>query len=246
MDGIDELHILILVHNAANSPEHLVHGLTQILPAMSREQDQTAASRPRKIFLSVVLCHRGAQSINGSIACDKNSFGILPLPKEILPCVLRRGKVILRQDTHRLTIKFLRIRRIQIIGPQPRLHMAHRNPHIKASQSGGESCGGIPVNQDNIRLLLFKHRRDLIQNRLRDIKEGLPLLHNGQVIIRLYPESPHHLLQHGFVLTSGAYHSGKLRPALEFIDQGAHFNSLRPSAEHQHDLFTHFDLPLFF
>ena len=61
----------ILVHNPANGAEHLVHGLTQILPAVSREQDQTAASRPLQIFLGIVLGHRGAQSINGGVTGDK-------------------------------------------------------------------------------------------------------------------------------------------------------------------------------
>ena len=96
------------------------------------------------------------------------------------------------------------------------------------------------MDQNDVRLLLFQHRGDLLQDRLGDIKQSLPLLHDGQIIVRLHMKCPHHLLQHGFMLAGGAHHGGKLLSALEFVDQGTHFDGFRPGAEHQHYLFTHF------
>ena len=233
MDGINELNIRILVHNPANGAEHLVHGLTQILPAVSREQDQTAASRPLQIFLGIVLGHRGAQSINGGVAGDKNVAGILPLPQQVLPGVLSRCKVVAGDDAHRLAVKLLRIGGIQVVGPQAGLHMPHGDAQVEAGQGRGEGGGGIPVDQDHIRLFPLQHRGELLQNCLSDVKERLPLLHNRQVIIRLHTEGAHHLLQHRFMLPGGADHGSKLRPAFQLVDQGAHFDGFGSGTKYQ-------------
>lgn len=101
------------------------------------------------------------------------------------------------------------------------------------------------MDQDHIRLFPLQHRGELLQNRLSDVKERLPLLHNRQVIIRLHTEGAHHLLQHGFMLPGGADHGSKLRPAFQLVDQGAHFDGFGSGTKYQEYLLAHFVPPLY-
>ena len=94
------------------------------------------------------------------------------------------------------------------------------------------------MDQDHVRPNLLQHRSDPLQDVHGDVKQSLLILHDGEIIIRLHPEGPQHLVQHLPVLTGHADHRFKLfRSALQFQHQRAHFGGLRPGAENQHDFF---------
>ncbi len=93
------------------------------------------------------------------------------------------------------------------------------------------------MHQNHLGPLPFQHRLDALQYPGSHIKEGLPVLHNVQVIFRLHPESLQHHIQHLPVLPRDADHRLEVRPGMKLLHQGTHLNGLRPGAENQHHLF---------
>ena len=54
VDGVDGLDVGMLVHDAADGAEHVLHGLAQILPPVGRDHNQAAALRPFQLGMGVV------------------------------------------------------------------------------------------------------------------------------------------------------------------------------------------------
>ena len=75
------------------------------------------------------------------------------------------------------------------------------------------------------------------------IKKGLPVLHDGKIIVRRHPKGPQALGQHLPMLPRDADHRLKLlRPPLQLQHQGAHFDGLRLRSEDQHHFFHSFSI----
>ena len=237
VDGIDGLNVGMLVHHPPDRPEHVLHGLAQILPPVGGNQDQTAALCPAQLGMGVVRPDGGLQGVDGGVAGDIDAFRPLALVQEVLLRQLRGSEVILTDDAHSLTVEVLGVRGIDIVGPQSRLHMAHGDLQIEAGQGGDKGGGGVAVDQDHIGFLFFQHLPDAVQNICGNIKEGLLLLHDGQVVVRHHMEGRQHLVEHLPVLTGDADDGLQIVPAFQLIDQGTHFNRFGTSSEDKHDLF---------
>ena len=96
------------------------------------------------------------------------------------------------------------------------------------------------MHQHRLRLLLLQNGLHSGKNFPGDIKEGLPRLHDGKVIVRHHLKALQHLLQHLPVLAGDADQGLKVGSSLQLPNQGAHFDGFRPGAEDQHDFFlTH-------
>ena len=74
--------------------------------------------------------------------------------------------------------------------------MAHRNLQVEAGQGGNKGGGSIAVNQHHIGPHLFQHFLDPVEDVGSDVKQGLLVLHDGQVIVRHHMERLQHLIQH--------------------------------------------------
>ena len=131
---------------------------------------------------------------------------VAPLVEKIFLGLGGGGEIKLRDDGDRLAVKLLGEGAIDIEGPQPRLHVPHRDLQIEAGQGGNKGGGGIAVDQHNVRLDLLQHALDPLQNVGGNIKKGLLILHNGKIVVRLHLEGLQHLLQHLAVLTGDANH----------------------------------------
>ena len=119
--------------------------------------------------------------------------------------------------------------------------MPHGDLEIEAAKGRGEGGGGVPVDQDHVRLHLLQHRPELFQDGGGDVEEGLPVLHDSKIIVRRHLKSPQALGQHFPVLPRDADHRLKLlRPPLQLQHQGAHFDGLRLRSEDQHHFFHSF------
>lgn len=79
MNGINRLHIRMFFHHAPNGTEHLMHGLTKILSAMSCDEDHAAIARPGQIGVVVTVYDSCLQGIDTRIARDINPLGRLAL-----------------------------------------------------------------------------------------------------------------------------------------------------------------------
>lgn len=123
--------------------------------------------------------------------------------------------------------------------------MANRHLQIEAGQCSSKGCAGVTMDQNHIGLLLFQYRLDACEDAAGDIKQGLPLLHDGQIVIRLHMKGFQHLVEHLTVLAGDANQRPQVFPGLEFVNQGAHFNSFGTGSEYEHDCF-HVSNYLFF
>ena len=155
MNGVNGFHIGVLIRNPADRPEHILHGLAQIFPAVGRDHNQAAILCPFQFWVGVVLPDSGFQRIDGSIAGDVDRLSLLAFVQQILLGKFRGSKIVLADDTHSLPVEFLRIGAVNVVSPQTGFHMAHRNLQVEAGQGGNKGCGGIAVNQHHIRLHLF-------------------------------------------------------------------------------------------
>jgi len=164
MNGIDCLNIRMLIHHTADRLKHVTHRLTEILTAMSSNHNQTAILCPFQFRVRIALTNSSFQGINCGITRDINAIGFLSLFQQILLRKLCRSKVEFADNGNRLTVEFLRIRAVDIVGSQTSFHMAHRNLHIEASQCSHEGRRCIAVYQNYIRFFLFQNSLDTIQN----------------------------------------------------------------------------------
>ena len=70
VDGVDCLCVRMLLHHAADSAEHAVHGLAQVLAAVRRDEDEAGALGPLKLGVGVPLAHGRAQGVDARVAGD--------------------------------------------------------------------------------------------------------------------------------------------------------------------------------
>ena len=237
VDGVDGLHVRVLVHNAADGAEHMVHRLAEILAPVRRDDDKAAALRPGQLRVRIILAHGRLQRVDGGVAGDEDRLRALAFVQEIVPRARRGREVVLRNNTDRLPVKFLGIRRINIVGAQPRLHMPHGNLQVEARERGDKRGGRVAVHEHNVGAHLLQYRPDAVQDIRGDVKQRLLVLHDGKVVVRLNAERGEHLIEHLPVLPRDADDGPQTLARLELVHQRAHFDRLGARAEYQHDSF---------
>ena len=124
---------------------------------MGRDHDETASLCPLQIRVGIVFSHSGLQRINGRITGYIDGIRVLAFPQKIFFGQLCRCKIIGRNNAHCLTVEFLRIGRIDVVGTKTSLHMSHRDLQIEACQCRHKCRGSISMDQYHIRLHLFQH-----------------------------------------------------------------------------------------
>ena len=184
--GVDHLDIGRFIHDAANGPEHLPHGLAQVFAAVRREQNEPAAAGPFDFRMGVIASDGGVQRIDHRVAGYEDMLGGLALLEEVLPAQLRGRKVKPGDEIHRLAVELLREGGIQVVGPQPCFHVSHGNLKIEARQRRDKRSGGIAMHQHDIGLFRLQNGAQLFQNAHCDIKERLLVAHDGQVVLGRY------------------------------------------------------------
>ena len=160
MNRINSLHIGMFITHT----EHVLHRLSKIFSPVCRDHNKTASFCPLQFRMRIILTNRSLQCINGRISRHIDSIRILAFLEKILPGQFRRCKIIGRDDTDRLSVKFFRIRRINIVGTKSCLHMPYRNLQIEAGQSRHKRSRSISMHQHHIWMHFLQHLFDPIQN----------------------------------------------------------------------------------
>ena len=138
-------------------------------------------------------------------------------------------------QVNRLPVEFLREGRIQIVGAQPRLHMAHGDLQIKTGQRRHKGGGGVAMHQHHIGLFVFQYFLDPDENVDGHIEQGLIFLHDAQIVLGLHVEAFQNLIQHLPVLTRNADNRFQFGMLAHLQHQRTHFDGFGPGAEDQHD-----------
>ena len=238
MDGVDCLGVGVLLHHAADGAEHAVHGLSQVLAAMRRDEDETGALRPLELGMGVPLAHGGAKGVDAGVAGDPDLRLRLALVQKVLLAGLSGGEVVLAHDVDSLAVELLGPGAVDVVRAQAGLDVPHRDLQVEARECGGEAGRGVAVDQDDVGPLVLEDSPELEQHVARNVEQRLARLHDRKVVVGRHAEDAQHLVEHLSML-AGHGHDGLelLLARLQLVDERAHLDCLRARAEDEHDFF---------
>ena len=228
----------MLLGNLPQCQHDVLHGLAVVLPPVAGDEDDFLLPVGQAVqFIRgehIVLPDGGLQRVDDGIAGDEQSVGDT-LFQEVTFVVHCRAEVQVRDGGHQLPVHLLREGGIFVIGPQSRLHVAHRHLMVEGGQRSGKSGGGIAVDQDHVRLQGFNGLIHAGEALAGDGGQGLAGGHDVQVPVGLQIKDLQHAVQHLTVLGGDAAQALNLRPGGQFLYQGTHFDGFRPGAENAQD-----------
>ena len=238
VDRIDQHHVLVGAGDVGQGGHDVLHGLTVVLPPVAGHQHHLFALVGQAVEglggEDKVLPHSGPQGVDHCVAGDEHVLRD-PLPAQVLPVVLRGAEVEIRNGRHQLPVHLLRVGGVLVVGPQPRLHVAHRHLMVEGGQGPGKGGGGIPVDQDHVRLQGVDGLVHAHETLAGDGAQGLPGGHDVQVPVRLHVKDLQHAVQHLPVLGRDAADGREPLPGRQLLDQRGHLDGLRPGAEDAHN-----------
>ena len=237
VDGVDRLCVRMLLHHAADGAEHAVHGLTQVLAAMRRDEDEAGALGPIELRVGVALANGGAKGVDSRVAGDPDLRIRLALVQKVLLARLRGCEVVLAHDIDRLAVELLGPGAVDVVRAQAGLHMPHGDLQVETRERRGEAGRGVAVDQDHVGRLVLEDGLELKQHVARHVEQRLARLHDRQVVVGSHIEDAQNLVQHLAVL-AGHSHDGLelIRTRLELVGERAHLDCLRAGAEDEHYL----------
>lgn len=235
VDGVDRLGVGMLLHHAADGAEHAVHGLAQVLAAVSRDEDEAGALRPLELGVGIALAHGGAQGVDAGVSGYPDLGLGLTLVQQVLLAGLRGGEVELAHDVDRLAVELLGPGAEDVVRAQTRLNVADGNLQVEARERRGEAGRGVAVDQDHVGSLVLEDGLELEQHVARHVEQRLARLHDREVVIGRHAEDVQHLVEHLAVL-AGHGHDGLelILARLQLVDERAHLDCLRACAEDEH------------
>ena len=237
VNGVDRLCVRMLLHHAADGAEHAVHGLTQVLAAMRRDEDEAGALSPIELGVGVALAHGSAQCVDAGVAGDPDPGLELALAEQVLLARLRGREVVLAHDVDRLAVELLRPGAVDVVRAQAGLHMPHGDLQVETRERCGEAGRGVAMDQDHVGRLVLEDGLELKQHVARHVEQRLARLHDRQVVVGSHIEDAQNLVQHLAVLARHGHDGLELiRTRLELVDERAHLDCLRAGAEDEHYL----------
>lgn len=238
VDGVDRLGVGVLLHHAADGAKHAVHRLAQVLATVRRDEDEAGALRSLELGVGIAIAHSGAQGVDSRVAGDPDLRLRLALVQKVLLAGLCGGEIVLAHDVDRLTVELLRPGAEDVVRAQARLNVAHRDLQVEARERSGEAGRGIAVYEHDIGLLVLEDRLELEQHVARNVEQSLSRLHDRKVVVGRHAEDAQHLVEHLAVLPGHGDDSLELiRARLQLVDERAHLDCLRASAENEHNFF---------
>lgn len=238
VDGVDRLGVGVLLHHAADGAKHAVHGLAQVLATVRRDEDEAGALRPLELGVGIAIAHSGAQGVDAGVSGDQDLRLRLALVQKVFLAGLSGGEIVLAHDVDRLTVELLRPGAEDVVRAQARLNVAHRDLQVEARERSGEAGRGIAVYEHDIGLLVLEDRLELEQHVARNVEQSLSRLHDRKVVVGRHAEDAQHLVEHLAVLPGHGDDSLELiRARLQLVDERAHLDCLRASAENEHNFF---------
>lgn len=236
VDRVDSLGVGVLLHHAADGAEHAVHGLSQVLAAVRRDEDEAGALGPVELRMGVAFAHGGAQGVDAGVSGYPDLGLGLALAEQVLLTGLRGGEVVLADDVDGLAVKLLRPGAIDVVRAQAGLDVAHGDLQVEAGERCGEAGRGVTVDQDDVGPLVLEDGLELDQHVARHVEQRLTRLHDRKVVVGSHVEDAQHLVEHLAVLAGHGHDGLELIPArLELVDERAHLDGLRAGAEDEHN-----------
>lgn len=146
--------------------------------------------------------------------------------------------MVLAHDVDRLAVELLRPGAVDVVRAQARLDMPHGDLQVEARERRREASRGVAVDKDHVGPLVLEDRLELDQDVAGDIEQRLARFHDRKVVVGSHVEDAQDLVEHLAVLAGHGHDGLKLiRARLQLVDERAHLDCLRASAEDEHDFF---------
>ena len=241
MNGKYDLYIVEFLGQLTQRLVDMAHRLAEVLAAVRRDQNNALMREidlPKHLIVKAkIIANRMMQRVDHRVARDKDAFCRNGFRKQITLRGLCRRKIEIGNAAGKLAVHFFRERRIFIVRTKPCFHMTDRYLVIISSQRAGKGRRRIAMDKNQIRLFFRQH---LIQSHHRlggNIKQGLPLRHNIQIMIRFDGKKIQHLIQHFTVLGGHGYdRRNRIRMLLKLQHDRSHLNCLRSGSKDGHHL----------
>ena len=224
-------------YQTAERTVDVVHRRAKIFTAVRRDEDHTLVlfdGFDLCVFEMVIFLHRRKQGIDDGIADDVDVFIVFALAQEIASGGFRRSEIHIREDAGQLAVRFFREGREQISCAEAGFDMTDLDLLVESSQRSGECSRGVSVNEYIVRLLLLQHIFQPAEHAGGDVVEGLPALHDVEVVVHRKMEEIDHLIEHLAVLRGEADFRINVWTPQKLFHDGRHLDGFRPCPENRH------------
>ena len=238
VDGVDDLHVGMRLHDAQDGVHDVLHGLAVVLPPVAGDGDDAAATEIQLVEQlrreDEIRLHGVAHGVDGRVAGDED-VAHDGLAAQILRVRAGGRKMQIGDVADERAVHLLREGGVFVPGAKPCFHMADLHLMVKRGQRPGKRRGRIAVDEHEVGLDGVQHLVHAEQGLGGDGGECLALFHDVQVIIARQAEYLHDGIEHFPVLAGEADDAFDLLAGLQRLDERRHLDGLRPRAEDGHD-----------
>lgn len=123
-----------------------------------------------------------------------------------------------------------------VSGAQAGFDVGYGDFTIEGGQGGGEGCGGIALNDDEVRALDFEHRVEGGEDARGESGEGLARAHQVEIEIGLDGEGFEGVVEHLAVLRGNTnLYRERIWAQAQLADEGTELDGFRAGAEDNQD-----------
>ncbi len=203
----------------------LADRLPEAIAPMCRDQDHP--SRDIQVDADRDVAIGGhEQGVDHRVAGDEDGLGIDPLAKQVFARGNGRGKVEGAQMTREDPVGLLRERRIEPVGPQPRLDVAEGDLVVEACHRRREHRRRVTLAQDDRRTLPRDRVVDGWQEPRSQVDQGLVGPHDVEIEVGLDPEECQHRVDQLAMLAGGQHPAPRPGRRSECPDHRGHLDRL--------------------
>ena len=156
MNRIDQRQIRMPFHESTQCFKPLIHALPLILPTMSRKQNgfqlvsfNSFSDLSGELGLGHIKSH--PECIDTRISSKENAIGIYPFGKENFFGILCGSEMKICHKGDEATVRFFRIRILQIVRPQPCFGVGHLDVILEPCPRCHGCTRRIPLNNKPVR-----------------------------------------------------------------------------------------------
>ena len=205
-----------------------------LAPVRGDEHDPLPAERELGEPLGLQL-HHVEKRVDHGVSRDGDLRVGDPFRQEVPPRSLGRRKVMVGDDGGDPAIHLFGIGIGLVSRPEPRLDVGNGHARVEGRERCRHGRGGVPLDQEQVRLLAGQIRRQLGEGAGRDLGEGLSLPHEVEVVIRADLEERENLIEHLAVLRGDADERADAGFLGEELQDRCHLDRLRAGAEDGED-----------
>ncbi len=259
--GIDKLYFGIFLRQGFDGVADVKKSFAKVLPAVAGDEyqlvpvgqwrheivdDRCGEPALQQVLLdgslqasfALDLADNPMEGVDHGVAGDGDARRVDALPDQVFPAEGRGREVPAGDAAGDLPVYLFGPGAVDVVGAEPCFDVADGDLLVEGGQGGSHGGGGVAVDQYHVGMRLPVHVAQAGEHTGGDVVQVLPLLHDVEVVMGLYPEEVQYLVEHLTVL-SGHADEGLEMVALPLkgFDQRGHFDGFGAGAKDEEDCF---------